>query len=1033
MNRALLLLIAVCCLLGAAGWVAWEPFANSSQEGVANFAKALDWFRGMEAGGGLVWWSPNFQGGTSLAPFWGTFLSGLWLWSCVQWLGVVEGIKFAMLACIPVAGATAFLLIRRLSGIESMALWGGLFYAASSSIWVRMMGVEHVVVVMGMALLPLACWAVVRIVQRPSVLSALACAVSCSLVALAYSKTAVLAAPLLAGLVLWGFWKHCGVAAWLQPRVGGTLIGSSFLLAALPNLPAARESGFAALFEFGPMAGWREAFASKSAVQFFDRLGVISGDFRGDFAASTAAGGYYMGLVPLLVLAVVLILRERVQASEGGEHGFSVLRLTLGLGFFAFWLSHGPFSVFSGTLRALEASGVAADFMPAVLWVLLAVQGWVIWVLFPGRMPLRWAAAVMVLAVYFLVPGFSWVSWLPIYSEIRAPFDFYQVAGVVWVCAAAGVAAVLVWRLVTGRAARVLLVIAAAVILAWDFSGNLHWAEERALARGVRPAFEETADFLRNADGVGAIYAISGRYFYLLLPQMTGRPLVNEAFQNYLQQRNLAGLAALAAGSPPDFGEFLRVSGVRYIFVDRNDPDKPVEMVENFKGRYERVFQNAEFEIYEVPGCLAPAFLARDAVLLASEELMDIGISFEVAGRDLAAIGPVLPGRSAGAIGEGTLKLDEDFGAQKGEAFRPLPADAVRFVGPGAIDVDLPGGGGWVIVPQAWHPDWTASSGGDPRIVYTAFGAFLALENDGPGTVSLRFSPPWWYAGALGLSGLGWLACLGLLAACALPNVRSALDQTNEPAPLAVERPPILKPVAIIPTYNEAASIRTVLEGVLAADPALSVLVVDDGSPDGTPGHVREHAAFGSRIFLVERAGKLGLGSAYRDGFQWAREKGHDACIEIDADMSHNPADIPRLLDGLAAGNDAAIGSRYLNGLRVVNWPEHRLLVSAFGTQFVRFFTGLPLTDATSGFKALRLTALSALDWSQIRAEGYGFQVELHHALWRAGARITEVPITFTERAEGTTKMTAGIAWEAMRRVLDLTFRRNPSPDGASS
>jgi dolichol-phosphate mannosyltransferase len=1024
MNRAFLLVIAFCCLLGALGWMAWEPFPYSSQEGTANLAKADDWFRGMQEAGGFAWWSPNFQGGTSLVPLFGTFLTSAWLWMWVQALGMAAGIKFAMLACIPLAGASAFLLVRRLAGVDSMAFFGGVFYSLAPALWIRMLGVEHVVVVVGMALMPLACWAVFRLLQHPSVLSALLCAVACGLLALSYSKVAVLAAPVLAGLMLWGFWKHCGIAGWLKPRVGGTLIGGTFVLVALPNFPAARESGFAALFEFGPMAGWREAFASKSALQFFDRLGVISEGFRGDFAASTAAGAYYLGLVPLLALAVVLILRERIEASEGGERGFSILRLSLGLGFFAYWMSHGPFSVLSGTLRALEASGIAADFWPAVLWVVLVVQGWVIWVLFPVRMPLRWAAAVMVLAVYFLVPGFSLVSWLPIYSEMRAPFDFYQVAGVVWVCAAAGIAVVMLWQLIRGRAARLTLMAAAVAMVAWDFSGNIHWAKERALAPDVQSAFEDTAEFLRETEGAGSIFAVSGRYFYLLLPGMTGRHLVNEAFQNYLQQRNLAALAALAVGSPADFGEFLRMSGVRYIFVDRNDPDKPVEMVENFEGRFGRVFQNEHFELYEVPGTLAPAYAVRDAVLLASDELVDVAISFEVAGRDLAAIGPVLPGRSAGVIADGTLKLDEEFGAQKGEAFRALPEESVRFAGAGTVEVDLSGDGGWVVVPQAWHPDWSASSEEGSRIVYTAFGAFLALENDRPGTVTLRFSPPWWYGAALWISGLGWLVCLGTLAACVSPRVRAFLDRTNEPLPLVIERVPVRRPLAIIPTYNEAASIQTVIDGVLAADGLLAVLVVDDASPDGTADAVRAHAAFGKRIFLMERSGKLGLGSAYREGFRWAKENGHDACIEIDADMSHNPADIPRLLEALAQGNDAAIGSRYLDGLRVVNWPEHRLLVSAFGTQFVRFFTGLPLTDATSGFKALRVGAMSALDWSQIRADGYGFQVELHHALWRAGARMVEVPITFTERAEGTTKMTPGIAWEAMRRVIELSTLR---------
>jgi dolichol-phosphate mannosyltransferase len=1020
MLRYFVVALLVSLAMAFAGWHAWEPLGLSSGQSPAFAAKGQVL---CDRGFSIFDWSAGFQNGqpgsADLPAFLSTLLAGR-----VSSLAGVSALKLIFLACIPGAACSAFLLIHSLSGNRWAACVGAIFYAASGSLGISIFLTENFSHALFFAVFPFVFLALWRMQLNPSVLSALLAGMSIAGLSLVDARLMPVVLPGFVAFVLWGFWKRGGVSSWFSGGAVPPFLAALGVLGVLPLLPAWRESILAAGFEFGPMAGWREAFASKSALQFFDRLGVISEGFRGDFAASTAAGAYYLGLVPLLALAVVLILRERIEASEGGERGFSILRLSLGLGFFAYWLSHGPFSVLTGTLRALEASGVAADYWPAVLWVVLVVQGWVIWVLFPVRMPLRWAAAVMVLAVYFLVPGFSLVSWLPIYSEMRAPFDFYQVAGVVWVCAAAGVAVVMLWQLIRGRAARLTLMAAAVAMVAWDFSGNIHWAKERALAPDVQSAFEDTAEFLRETEGAGSIFAVSGRYFYLLLPGMTGRHLVNEAFQNYLQQRNLAALAALAVGSPADFGEFLRMSGVRYIFVDRNDPDKPVEMVENFEGRFGRVFQNEHFELYEVPGTLAPAYAVRDAVLLASDELVDVAISFEVAGRDLAAIGPVLPGRSAGVIADGTLKLDEEFGAQKGEAFRALPEESVRFAGAGTIEVDLSGDGGWVVVPQAWHPDWSASSEEGSRIVYTAFGAFLALENDRPGTVTLRFSPPWWYGAALWISGLGWLVCLGTLAACVSPRMRAFLDRTNEPLPLVIERVPARRPLAIIPTYNEAASIQTVIDGVLAADGLLAVLVVDDASPDGTADAVRAHAAFGKRIFLMERSGKLGLGSAYREGFRWAKENGHDACIEIDADMSHNPADIPRLLEALAQGNDAAIGSRYLDGLRVVNWPEHRLLVSAFGTQFVRFFTGLPLTDATSGFKALRVGAMSALDWSQIRADGYGFQVELHHALWRAGARMVEVPITFTERAEGTTKMTPGIAWEAMRRVIELSTLR---------
>jgi dolichol-phosphate mannosyltransferase len=153
-------------------------------------------------------------------------------------------------------------------------------------------------------------------------------------------------------------------------------------------------------------------------------------------------------------------------------------------------------------------------------------------------------------------------------------------------------------------------------------------------------------------------------------------------------------------------------------------------------------------------------------------------------------------------------------------------------------------------------------------------------------------------------------------------------------------------------------------------------------------------------------------------------ENGYDACIEMDADLSHDPADIPHLIEKLNEGYDLAIGSRYLGGVRVMDWPEYRLLLSTGASRYVRILTGMPLTDATSGFKAIRSTALRLLDWKRFKAEGYGFQVELHYFLWKAGCAVKEVPIVFTERRKGRTKMTPGIAWEAAVRVAQLAFQR---------
>lgn len=1021
MFRAYFLVLLVGLLLAVMGWMSWSPEATPSLESAAHLAKAKDLVMSLRSEGGLAWWSPSFLGGSPLVTNSGTLVASLWAYFWASAFGDLHVIQLAVFLLLPLCGFSMLVFARRVCGQPLMATIAALVYLLNPSLWTRISAGDFPGL-LALAVLPLVGWSILFLAQNPSPLSGLLCGLLCSLLAVTHSKAALLAAPGLVVFGLWSLWKYRGVAAWIQPRVwvpGGVAI---FLLGVVPNLPSLREAGSAVLFEFGPLGGWQQTFSLKSALHFFDRLGMTSADFRGDFAVSNIAGATYLGLVPLLALAAILILRKKFFTFEMARLA-SAFRVSVALALFCFWLSHGPFSVFSGTLRALEASTLAPDVFPAILWVLLAVQGWVVVALLPETMPLRKLVAILLLTVYLLVPGFETLSWLPLYSSLRAPFDFYQVAGIVWAALASGVAIGLILDQLPSRKTRTAVLVIAAAIWGVDFSGHLGLAAKRALDPRVMPDFYEAAESLRTNSQPGSVTAISGRYFYLQLPHLTGRPMVQEAFQSYLQQRGLAALLTAGTASIGDYLESQRLAGVGFILLDLKDPDLPKEFVVELQKRLPGIFKNDHFEILALEGILAPAFRAKNAVLLTSTDFLDIAASLDASYKNFAAIGPVLPGVSAGTIADGKLTLTKDFESKTGAAFDPLPAEEVRRLTPGSFEVTSPGGGGWLVIPEAWHRDWQVSADGVPQILFIGFGGLLAAEaGEKPQTLTFQFTPPWWYPVCAVVGILAWIAAVGLVLLLLIPRVRQSSFFSETPGPPSpdFDRQPVQKPLAISPTYNEAASLPALLQQLLGSHAGLHVLIVDDASPDGTADLVKTHPEFGRRLHLLERAGKLGLGSAYREGFRWAEEHGYDACLEIDADLSHDPADVPRLLQGLDAGFDAAIGSRYLNGLRVVNWPEDRLLISSFATQFVRFVLGMPLTDATSGFKALRVQALKNLDWKEIRAEGYGFQVELHHALWKSGAKITEVPITFTERREGHTKMTLGIALEAAGRVIEL-------------
>ena len=228
--------------------------------------------------------------------------------------------------------------------------------------------------------------------------------------------------------------------------------------------------------------------------------------------------------------------------------------------------------------------------------------------------------------------------------------------------------------------------------------------------------------------------------------------------------------------------------------------------------------------------------------------------------------------------------------------------------------------------------------------------------------------------------------------------------------------------IVIIPTYNECENIEKIIRAVFALEHCFHILVVEDNSPDGTAAIVkRMQEEFPERLFMIERTGKLGLGTAYIAGFKWALERDYDYIFEMDADFSHNPTDLPRLYNACAQeGADVAIGSRYISGVNVVDWPMSRILMSYGASKYVRLITGIPIHDTTAGFVCYRKEVLQMMELDKIRFKGYAFQIEMKFTAWQLGFLIKEVPVIFVNRKEGTSKMNSSIFGEAMFGVIRL-------------
>jgi dolichol-phosphate mannosyltransferase len=245
-----------------------------------------------------------------------------------------------------------------------------------------------------------------------------------------------------------------------------------------------------------------------------------------------------------------------------------------------------------------------------------------------------------------------------------------------------------------------------------------------------------------------------------------------------------------------------------------------------------------------------------------------------------------------------------------------------------------------------------------------------------------------------------------------------------------------VRPFVVLPTYNEALNIEEVIEKVRAAVPHAQILVVDDGSPDGTADLAEEVGRELGNVSVLRRAAKSGLGSAYRAGFREGLARGLDVMVEMDSDLSHDPAALPSLLAAIDEGADLVIGSRYVSGGTIPNWGLHRRLLSRWGNRYAGFVLGLPVRDATAGYRAYRATALQKVDLDEVRADGYGFQIEMAYAVQRTGGRIVEVPISFSDRVRGTSKMSSRIVVEALGLVTwwgirDRLLRRGKPATGA--
>ncbi len=1016
---------------------AWIYAGPSNQELLANYAKAKDLANLIAENKGYAWWSPNYLGGAPTAALAGTGLTMFWMWLGGIFGDPVVGGKIMGFLALLVSGLFMAAFLHRLTG-DARAGWiGAFFYALGPQAALRLAGNEHMPVVFCMPYPPLIGWALLEIATRNSGRGILILGMAVAAMSLTFNKIAAVFGPVALGLAVWLHFQYPSKTA---PLFKGCLLAAGIwlVLGVLPQLSGLREAGRMTLFSTDPLDGWQSSFSIKAPLSWFDRGGGLLQGMPPNFTVED--GGFYLGLI--LVAATAIAVESRRRGNPSPLDG--PIRIFLGLLLLVHWFSLGPRSGLGGILEFLKSAQGLQDWVLPFFWIAALGPVAVLAVIWPeGRW--RWPTFAVGLVIYMLVPGFQLFEWIPLIGTVRAPWSFWQVGGAFCLGAVAGLA---VARLCPGKT-RPWIPISALILAVFDFTPYYAKYFQGRLEAGTYEAFQQAADFLKNQNRPGSILPLSGRYFYLELPQLTGRPISTEAFQSYFMSKGMRALQDGGGASADLMKISLSVQGVRYIFLDRRDVDTPEQLQTAFRQQYPLVYENNFFTILENPNSLAPGFLARNYVSIPKDSYAyaaaDLGLirlyflPVELAGVEMND--PALAGVMNPVNGE--VELTPAFRDREGEPFRILDSNFFRREGPNQIRIQLPGEPFWIAVTQAWHPDWKVRIDGRPaelNRISLALPGFRAAP--GSREALLSFEAPFWVSALLSLGLIGWAGALGGAAYLRFGHAPRPWKRwwdgeeleivEGQEKPVSQKNDPrgqsgfakIQKFLVILPTYNEGETIQHVLEEVQAKVPGSEILVVDDNSPDGTAAKVRQAPNFGKKVHLLERPGKAGLGSAYKEGFQWALKRGYDAVVEMDADLSHDPADVPKLLQALAEGADLAVGSRYLNGVRVLNWPQSRLWVSSFGGWYARMLTGLPMTDPTSGFKAIRRRVLEGLDWDKFTAQGYGFQIEIHFLAWQGGFRIQEVPIVFTERREGQSKMSLQIAQEAALRVLQLALRR---------
>jgi hypothetical protein len=734
------------------GWLGIGP---SNQELLANYAKAKDLADLIWMKKGFAWWTPNYLGGSPTAIQAGNVLVYIWLLTGASVFGPIVGGKIMGILSLALSGSLMAAFLEKLTGERRAAWVGALFYALGPQAALRLVGNEHMPAVFCMPYPPLIGWALLEISKRGSGRGGVILGLGLAGMSLTFNKLTFVFLPVALGFGGWLYFKNSQTRV-LFARAVGVALGVWVVLGIFPQLPGLRDSGWMTLFSSDPLVGWQSSFSLKAALSWLNRDGFFFAGMPPNFTVEE--GGFYVGAV-LVVLSVLVGLRLR-RDDESNLHG--AFRIFAGLLLIVHWFSLGPRSMLGGVNEFLKSAQGVQDWVLPLFWITAALPIALLVIIWPkGRW--KWPTLAIALAVFLLIPGFQLVAMLPVLGTIRGPWSFWQVGGVFCLGALAGISVAILIK--ERRSAWVAWV--AMLLVVVDFAPYYSRFFKSKLEAGTYEAFQETARVLQAQTKAGSIFPLSGRYFYMQLPQLSGRPISTEAFQAYFMSKGVRSIQDAGGGNEELMKTSLSLQGVRYIFIDRKDVDTPEALQNSFRKIFPVFYENEFFTVLENPNCLAPFFYSRDYVLLPSHKFQFAGavlglvrlyfLPVEMTGVEMQD--PSLAGIMNPNNGE--VELTEAFRDRLGNPFRIPNVQSYRMESPDQCRILIEGESGWLTLTQAWHPDWRCSIDGQQVEIHPGALAFSSVRIPAGAKEALfRFAPPIWASISLGLGIAGWIFVL---------------------------------------------------------------------------------------------------------------------------------------------------------------------------------------------------------------------------------------------------------------------------------